>query len=385
MCASLSLLRAGPPPPKAALLPDALFFTRAVPIAAGATTTDATAQVELALEALSPFPLAHLYYGWFWKTGAEHAFVFASYRRRFTTEQIAEWGDAEIVLPAFAATFGAEVQPSTTLLLAAPECLTAVHWDTPGVPAKVLTRRLAPEATDEDRTRVREELLRAAGGSRHVIDLATPLAADSASTDREAVFRSGEFVSRLPAATAAALDVRDKAELASRRAARRRDVLLWRVTVGCAAAIALLALGELALVGGKQWQKARQLQLNRQQPFVQKIMSSEELARKIDELATKRLLPLEMITELVGPDLERKPGDIQFTRMTTDKSRGLYTVLIDAQTTNPAQMNVYTDALKKLPSCQDVVVTPQNSRGDLSFYKIEVTFKPDALKPSPNA
>src|SRR3954467_7049207 len=99
MCASpLSFLRAGPPPPKVALLPDALFFTRLVPIAAGASPVEVTAQVELALEAVSPFPLAQLYYGWFWKPGLEKAFVYAAYRRRFTTDQTAAWADAELVL-----------------------------------------------------------------------------------------------------------------------------------------------------------------------------------------------------------------------------------------------------------------------------------------------
>ena len=92
MCASpLSLLRAGPPPPKVAFLPDALFFTRSVPVTKDATPTEAAAQAELALEGLSPFPLAQLYYGWFWVPGAERALVFGSYRRRFTTEQSAAW------------------------------------------------------------------------------------------------------------------------------------------------------------------------------------------------------------------------------------------------------------------------------------------------------
>src|SRR5476651_2760387 len=110
----LDTLRAGPPPPKVALLSDALFFTRAVPVATGVTPAEAAAQVELALEAISPFPLAQLYFGWFWIPGAEHAFVFASYRRRFTQDQSASWAGAELVLPAFAALLGGEIKPATT-------------------------------------------------------------------------------------------------------------------------------------------------------------------------------------------------------------------------------------------------------------------------------
>src|SRR6266700_455975 len=114
MCASLiDFIRAGPPPPKVVLLPDGMFFTRALPIAAGATAAEVTGQVELALEALSPFPLTQLYYGYYWKPGSERAFAFAAYRRRFTAEQSDTWAGAELVLPTFAAVFGAEVAPAT--------------------------------------------------------------------------------------------------------------------------------------------------------------------------------------------------------------------------------------------------------------------------------
>src|SRR5687768_15593209 len=114
MCASpFRFLRAGPPPQKVTLLSDAMFFTRSVPVTAGATASEAATQVELALEAVAPFPLAQLYYAWFWLPGSERALVFAAYRRRFTSDQIADWDGAELVLPAFGAVLGATVEPST--------------------------------------------------------------------------------------------------------------------------------------------------------------------------------------------------------------------------------------------------------------------------------
>ena len=147
MPSPLRFLRAGPPPPNVVLLPDALFFTRVVAVSEGATAAAAAAEIELALEAVSPFPLAQLYYGWFWKPGARHALLFAAYRRRFTAEQTAAWAEAELVLPTFAALAGAEVPGATTIVLTAPEGLTAVHWETPGVPSQVKFLPLAPEAT----------------------------------------------------------------------------------------------------------------------------------------------------------------------------------------------------------------------------------------------
>src|SRR5271170_8102125 len=147
MCASpIDLLRAGPPPPRVAVLPDAVFFSRTIDVAAGAPKADVVGQVGLALEALSPFPLSQLYFGYYLPPGADRALAFASYRRRFTAEQLTEWSGAEYVMPAFAAILGSDVKPATTVILAAPDGLTAVHWDQGPVPSIVLHRPLKPDA-----------------------------------------------------------------------------------------------------------------------------------------------------------------------------------------------------------------------------------------------
>lgn len=382
MCASpLALLRAGPPPPKVVLLPDTSFFTRVVPVGAGATDAEAAGQIELALEAMAPFPLAQLYYGWFRPAGAEQALVFAAYRRRFTTEQTAAWADAQAVLPAFASVLGAAAAAGTTVILAAPEALTAVHWTAPGVPALVAVRTLGPDATDEERGTVRAELIRGCGGSVQVIDLAAPPAAQPARGDGELGFKADDFTSLLPAAVAAALDVRDKAELAALRAARKRDVLLWRITLGCAAALGLLLLGEFALIGGQAWQKVRLGQYNAQKALVEKITGLHEHSSKIDDLVTKRLLPIEMVNLLD----EKRPGEVQFTRVQADQSRGLYAIVVEGTTTNAAQLNVYEAALKAQTAAIDRVENSIQIRGERATFMMTVTFKAEALKPADGA
>lgn len=378
MCASiLSFLRAGPPPPKVALLPDAMFFTRAIPITAGATPAEATAQIELALEAVSPFPLAQLYYGWFWVPGADSALVFAAYRRRFTTDQVAAWDGAEVVLPSFGAVLGAEVQPATTVLLSQPEGLTAVYWEKPPIPAKVLFAPLTAEATDEDRARARDELLRSLGGSQHVVELAAPPVADPGLTDREVVFHAPEFEARLATQTAAALDVRDKAELAALRSARKRDVMLWRVTVGAVAALVLLGVGELALVAGQQWQNVRLREITAQKPVVDKIVALHTLANRIDEIATKRLLPIEMVEASAAA----KPAEVVFTQAVAERARGLHTLVVRGYTGDPAQINAYESALRAQPTVQSATATLEQMRNDRSSFVLTVVFKPDALHP----
>ena len=386
----LATLRAGPPPPKVALLPDGLFFTRALPVAAGASAAEAAVQVELGLEAVSPFPIAQLFYGYFWTPGAETAFTFAAYRRRFTAEQIAAWTGSALVLPSFAALLGAEAKPATTVILSSPEGLTAIHWTDARVPASVLFRPLpaAPEGSpeaepaqlEEALARLRDELIRDAGGSHTVVDLSTPPAAERARSDREVTFRSGEWVSPLPATVIGTLDVRDKGELASLRAARRRDVVLWRVALGCAAALVLFAAGEVGLIGARAWQKVRDTKFRTQRPLVEKIMTSDALGRRIDDLATKRLLPWEMMMAVIGTNKATLPKEIYFGRVYTTPGTGIYTLSIDAQTTNVSTVSLYTSALKAVAGIESVETRGLQARGENATFTRVITFKSDAIK-----
>ena len=367
-------LMTGAPAPKVELLPDGLFFTRAFPVAAGASAAEAAAQAELALEGISPFPPAQLYHGFYWVPGAERVLVFAAYRRRFTREQLAAWEGAALVLPAFAALLGIDARPATTLLVPSAGGLTAVHWDSGAVPAAVQFRPLPPEATEADRARVRDELLRKFAGSRQVVEPGAPAVA-LARGGAELAFAAGPHVSRLPASQAAAMDVRDKAELAALRRAHTRDLALWRGFLGSAAAILLVLLGDVAVAGAGLWQQARAAKIATQQPVVDKIMTAQNLAARINEFSSKRLLPLEMIS-LVS---EKKPASIQFLRATTN---GLYGLTLEAQTASPSDVAVFRSALGALPACEAVEVRDQRTRDNLMTFTLAITFRPGALKPA---
>jgi hypothetical protein len=360
-----------------ALLPDGLFFVRAVEVPAGLAPAEVGAQVELALEALAPFPLAQLYHGYFWTPGAGRALVFAAYRRRFTADQVAAWDGMELVLPTFAALLGGAVPPSTTVLLASPAGLTGIHWDAGPVPAQVCFLPVAPEASEEDRARVRDELLRR-WPSREIIDLPEAPVAEPAPSDRELVFASGAFVSRLPRESAAALDLRDKEELALLRRGRGRALLLWRVLVGCFAAALAMGAGELALLGGGLWQTTRLALLHAQAPAVEQIITAQSLANRISELSTKRLLPLEMLTAIVGPHDELKPASVVFLRMYTTGELGL---TVEAQTSNPGDINAYHDALAALPAVAAVTATNLRQQNNVTNFTLVIGFKPRVLQP----
>jgi hypothetical protein len=364
------------PARKVVLLPDAHFFCRAVPVSESASPAEAAAQIELALEALAPFPLAHMYHGHFWRPGAKNAFVFAAYRKRFTSEQVESWSDAEAVLPTFATLLATPIARPTTLLLGSEKGLTAVNWDDGNdAPVSVVARELPPEPTETDRTALREAVLVGSGRTRTLVEPTTAPVLDNTTPGDEFVYRNDVMSATFTREQIDMLDVRDKDELSSRRRARVRDLLLWRVLLGSAAIIVLTLSLEAALVGGRLWQKARTIRVDMQEPFVTKIRQAQNLATRIDELSTKRMRPFEMISMVA----EKKPSSVTFIS-TSVANPNLFALDIEAQAANPDDFNAFRSALSSMPSCENVEVKENRFQNGLTTFRVIVTFKPDAFK-----
>ncbi len=361
---------------KVVLLPDHAFFVRVVPVAAGATAADAAGQAELALEGLSPFPAAQLCYGYFHPPGADHLLVYAAYRRRFTTADAAAWAEAEAVLPAFAVWLGLAPARPLALMVSGGDCLTALGWNgRDPVPVVVAPKALAPDATAEEREAARTQLETQLAGLPPPVEIAAPAGTDSRPGDDGAVFHSGTVTARLTLEQLDALDVRDKAELAGLRRQRERDFRIWRVFAGCMAAIGLAAVREVALVGGRVWLGARKALAAAQAPAVQVIETRRSLATRIDELSTRRLMPIRML-EIAN---EKRPPTIQFLRAAT---KGLFALEIEGQTAATPDVFNYEAALKQLPACDHTNLGQTTDRGGITRFTLTVTFKPEALRPA---
>lgn len=363
------------PPPKVALVSDAVFFVRSISVAAGATAADVASQVDLTLESLAPFALAQMYYAHHWTPGAPSALIYAAYRKRFTTDESDEWHNAEIVMPRFAALLSAKVQPATTVVLTTDEAITAIHWgENAASPSTVVTRSFPPDTAPGDKLQIRDELLRGLGGSREVIDLDAPPAIDPETPFGEYIFRAGPLTASYSREQLDALDIRDKDDLAARRAARARDIFLWRGFVACVAGVALAGILELALIGGHAWQRSRHRIVAKQAPVVADIMNAQMLATRIEELATNRLRPVEMI-EMISA---QRPPNLYFNTVTTS---GLYSLDIRGQTAAPPEVTQFQSTLRQLPqvSKMDAPAQDQRTGEGVSQFRIVVTFKPDAF------
>jgi hypothetical protein len=366
----IDILKSGTPAPKVVLLPDSCFFVRSVSL--DAQNADIAGQVELALEGLSPFPVPQLLHGHHTSEPATRALVFAAYRRRFTVDEVDAWVQADWVAPLFAPFLHHRAEPGTTIMYPSSGYLTAVHWDAEAFPSLVSALPVPEDADEAARAALRSQLLAGIGGTLKLVELDSAPEVLPPSSEGSYSFKAGSLLLQVPVSGALALDVRPKEDLQGLMKARRRSVLLWRCLAGLAACVALLVVGELSIIGTRFFHKANQQKAETQRPVVSKIMTSQALAFRIDELSTRRLLPFEMLTALS----EKKPRSIQFVRVSTN---GLLGMKVEASTANSADIATYQAALQANAAIATVDVGDLSSRDRTTRFTLQVNFKPGAL------
>lgn len=363
------------PARKVVLLPDTHFFCRTVPVADLASPTEVAAQIEIALEGLAPFPVAQMYHGHYWRPGSKNALVFAAYRKRFPSEQVETWAEAEAVIPAFVSMLHAKVAGSTTLLIWSEKTLTAIRWEDPNdVPISVHARELPPDFKPEERQAMREALLYVSGASIHVVESEATPALDPASQEDEFLFRSTSYESKFTREEIDVLDVRDKEELTSRRRARSRDLILWRTLLGCAATIAFCVLMEGTLFGLGLWQKNREITVHIQEPGVTKIMLAQNLTQQVEERSTRRLRPFEMISVIS----EKLPTSIIFSSATVKD----YTLDVEGQASVSSEVEIFRSNLSNQPAIEHVEIKETRVANNQTRFRFLITFRPSAFQSS---
>jgi hypothetical protein len=367
-----------PPTRLAALLPDGHFFVRPVTVAADAAPEVVAEQVELALETLSPFPVAQLYHGHYWLPGSTRALVFAAYRKRFTPEEIAAWSDAEVVMPAFAVLLAAPAPAGAVRVLMSSDAIAVFHWgDDSAVPSQSIIHPLAPEASESERLAARDQLLRSIGAGGAVEEWAPPTLR-SVTDGRQATFTSGENEVIVAPDLIATLDVRDKTELAERNALHSRDIMLWRVCLGLAGVMALCLVGEAAVWYSGSKVAARTAEVAKRANEVAAIEATKATSDEIARVTARRLLPLEMLN-LVR---QKRPENTVLLNAITkiNVADNSYSLQANGTTTVPDEVAAFKAALDSIPDCTADIQT-ENQQQDTTRFTVLVTFAGEAVQP----
>ena len=355
------------------------FFVRWLPLVAGA---EVEAQVEIALENLSPFPRTQLYYGYIVAPARTSALVFAAWQKRFSPEQTGLWPAATAVVPEFLALLGEPpARPGIRVWQHDQVCIAAA-WDGQEPLPRLL---LASQVGAGTMATVQEALcqdLRARTGlsSAEVMVYAGSCSVRSDRRRNLLLFSLSRpdgpdvLTTSLPGSTVDTADVRDRDFLAEQRRTRGRDLMLWRGLLACLIALAAFLVLEIGLGAGRQWlARTRALIQLRAEP-VRQIETAQLLSTRIEELTQKQLRPFEMMAIVNA----LRPASVQFTRVV---SLGMSQLEIEAQTGNAADVSQFETQLRGSADLVGSVTRDLRSRNGVTTFIITVSFKPEALRP----
>lgn len=365
----------GPPPVPAArggtvLLPATKFFVRRIPLVAG---QDPATQAGLALETIGPFAPGQLYHGHCPSADGTQALVFAAYRKNFTADDTARWGDADAVLPGFVVLAR---QPAPALpevwLHESSGSVAAILWDGQvSLPAGVLAREIGERAAgavaDELANEARQRLGVPSASVKHFQGdpVASPLEKEGLALslrDRKAAFAPAEL---------RAMDVRDKADLAAQTGRRTRDRRLWFAFAAAAVLLAACVVGEAGLQISKAVLGRQRARLETGDAAVQRLRQASDVVTRLEQLAGQSLRPFEMLALLN----DARPKTLEFVRASI-ASTNPRQLEIEAQTGNAADPQAYEQALAGIPEVEKVELRNTQLSGGRTTFIVAVTFRP---------
>ena len=355
------------PNASAVLLPGNRFFARTITL----ESADATSEVSLAMEALSPFPSEHMLTGFVVSADNKQALAYASHRRRFTTEESFTWPDHCQVIPEFLALCGERPDKAGVLIHVGDERLTALAWSETG------TLPIAVLSVNRDETQI--DALAAEIIVRAALPDETPVRTTNETlgaelTESELSLRCGKGPPyTLNKVQLDQADIRDADFLAERRKKEQFNHLLWNAA---RVAVVVLALSLLLEVGAGfiTW-RANELRTSTEarRPLIQEIESAQALAARITDLNTQSPMPLEMLA-LVNP---KRPATVDFQRINCKANNAIE---IEARTSNASDITTFERALKEIPEVVSVTSRDIRARDTLTTFTFTITFKPEAVR-----
>jgi hypothetical protein len=372
---SLSRLFKDAKPQEAAMLPGNRFFVRRLSVEGD----DVPGQVNLALEAISPFPLEQMLVGFVTSADGKQVLAYAAHRRRFTAEESFAWPEDCQVVPEFLALCGHRPAADGIVVHRSDERLTALAWKAGDeLPAAIVVAELAD--TDEAAI-AREAATRADLAAETPVENVTGVLS-GAIVEGDLILK-GEFEGTftIPQKGLDDSDIRDSDFLAERRKKERLNLILWNAARLGAAVLVVSLLLDIA--GGVVGMRRASLEVANEarRPLVEDIEASQAITSRILELGVKRLLPMEMLA-LVN---EKRPATVEFTNIQCEIKKAKDSTIakpmmtVDAKTPNAGDISDFLKAVQAMPEVEAATNSEPRVRDTSTTFRIEITFKQAVL------
>ncbi len=357
--------------------PGHVFFCRRIEIPADVADGEREGYLHLKLEGISPFPLDHLQYGYCLDSSKEYAFIYSGYRRSFDNVDITEWSKQEVVVPEFSVGIltGKDAQ-GTPLLLVSNSSITYFEFDELSeLPCyfesfgRGLTEEGDVRSAKEDLVEITNRLQGRLGESVPRIWITdTEIKIEQKKFEFQATESDRLISTQVDRETLWGMDLRDPESIVHARQEEQRNVLIWRIVLGMAAALALLVFGELLWFGERTYLNLRQDWNQEQAPIVERIISQETTINELMSFQDSDLVPFDMLVA-IQPFLT---DAVWFTKVETNGTSGLK---VFANATSNGQVNQFKTRLERFVKIDSVQLENIQSRPDGATFTAFLNFK----------
>ncbi|MEC8279415.1 MAG: hypothetical protein VXZ88_02570 [Verrucomicrobiota bacterium] len=326
------------PLPDVLILPAEYFFIEKVEAPAALAPAELSDFAELSMEAVSPFPLDQLRWGFLSAPDDKHLLIYAALKDRLKLAGHVELESYTWVLPDFTTLNGARFTRDTKVVLegehyttsfllpsggGSPENMRSqpAGSDTPHSKGQSIHLKLLPvELSEQGIPTFKFETL----GEAPADELCSPLEPDEASLWNA--------------------DIRPRNFKTVERSARHTTSLVTRI-MGYAAifAIALVVLEGLVFAG-EFWLDSRRAKIDEQASNVRRVEDKHSLLNKLDQVAQNELRPIAMLTAANEIRIALGKTGIEYDETIIERSNRL-TIEGKANTIN--ELNVYTKSLSQ--------------------------------------
>ena len=326
------------PLPDVLVLPAEYFFIEKVEVPTALAPAELADFAELSMEAVSPFPLDQLRWGFLIAPDSQHLLIYAALKERLKLAGHTELESYTWVLPDFTTLQGARFTRDTEVVLEGEHYTTSFLL--PSGEASPENIRSLPAGSDTPHSK---------GQSIHLKLLTVELSEQSIPTFKF------ETIGESPAdglwsplepdeASLWNADIRPSSFKTVERSARRTTSLVTRI-MGYAAIFAIvLIVFEGLLFLGDFWLGTRTAKIDEQATPVRRIEDKQSLLNKLDQVAQNELRPIAMLTAANEVRTALGTTGIEYDETIIDSSNRL-TIEGKANTIN--ELNLYTKSLRQ--------------------------------------
>ncbi|MDQ8193375.1 hypothetical protein QEH59_02995 [Coraliomargarita sp. SDUM461004] len=384
------------PPAEVLLLPAEYFFVESVVVPPALAPNELADFAELSMEAIAPFPLEQLRWGFLSAPDGQSLLIYAALQDRLKRAGHGDLENYTWVLPDFAALHGARFncdtqvtlqgEPfNTTFLLASgesiPQAVRSLACNTTANSTSPVNKAPEPGTTPKE-SQLQSICLR--------------LLPIELSDKGAPVFRfetigttptNGHWSPLEPSeATLWQADIRP-AEYKNLERNTRRTASLVTHIIGYAACFALfLVLLEALLFGGQYWLSTREATIEAQTTNVRRIEDKQSLMNKLEQVAQNELRPIAILraANLIREALGNTGIEYDETVI-----EGNNRITIEGKANTINELNAYTDALSKSGTFKLVEAPKSLKRAGQTKVTFTVTLDythseaPPQLAPSP--